>query len=315
MVFWLTVMKGNKNVPELVSKKYLLVVCFFSFVAPGLHEIAGLFLCAFFSLILIFMFLFGLPFRGKFILISFLITLIATSVSVFAPGNAIRAGIEFSNADVSLSGTINGLVQLWIRVGRVIFSPSFIVGTIIVILFSNKNKIFYNFPFSPKKSALISFLGFVALVGLSLLIAWKTSKIPAGRTVNFFATVFILCCLPLILYVFSTSIHNLLPKINFKPLLIPLNFVFAFTIVLGSTLDRGLFSYKTNLLPWVKYQNDKHFTLCKSPPHSEIILKPAPPAPPLLFTEHDLKTSNSISNLAQERYYALKSIRILEVFQ
>ena len=152
----------------------------------------------------------------------------------------------------------------------------------------------------------------IALLVVVLIYAVKAGNIPAGRTVNFFCSSLFLVAVPAMMIAWLGRSEPSLPVIcdRLQPWLFTL---LAISIFTGPTLDRGFFSYKKGLIPWIRYQENKHRLLLRAAQsgESEVVLDPGPPLPYLLYREYELGAdAEAWENKVQAAYYGVHSIRI-----
>jgi hypothetical protein len=280
-------------------------------LGAGCHELAGMTASAFFSLLVAWFFFCNNRRVPALVVFALVISTIATAISVFAPGNSVRSAQEFGNHG-SIPNALNSLSQLLLRIMRVILSPQLLLGAPAALIFLRKSgSVRPNLLAQSKlvQTAGISML--IALLVVVLIYAVRAGAIPAGRTVNFFCSSLFLVAVPAMMIAWLGRPEPSLPVIcdRLQPWLFTL---LAISIFTGPTLDRGFFSYKKGLIPWIRYQENKHRLLLQAAQsgESEVVLDPGPPPPYLLFQDSDLGVDEAWANKVQADYYGVHSIRI-----
>ncbi len=307
LAVWLTIghffeKQGDKPFGGLV------VVGLLSILSPGFHELGGLFLCCFFALCLLATSVFDLGGKKAFLLVALVVAIAAAAFSVFAPGNTVRAQHSLPDS-VSIAMAANSCAQIWIRTLRVLVSPPLLLGAMIVLVL-NRRKSFLRHPLQPRLYAILATCAGASLVVVSAIVAWKSGHNPAARTVNFFITTCMLTSLPLLVLFVAKKMESVVFEIP-RSALACLYFMFAVAVMAESTMDRGLFSYKRSLVPWLKYQMAKHAYLQQDHGDSEVLLAPPPPGPPMLAAGSDVtQNADAWINQTQAVFYGVKAIRM-----
>lgn len=286
----------------------LVGVCLLSILSPGFHELGGLFLCGFLALGLLACVVFRLAGSKRFLLVSLFVAVVATAVSVFAPGNAVRAKDSLPDS-VSLAMALHSFAQIWIRTLRVLVSPPLLLGAMLVVVLNQKRNFLQN-SLQPRLDLVLAACAFASLVVTAAIVAFKCGSNPAARTVNFFVTTLVVTSLPLLVLFLGRKFQAVDWEVP-KPVVACLYFMFALAVMAGSTLDRGLFSYKTNLVPWAKYHLAKHHYLRQDHGDSEVLLAPPPPSPPMLSAWSDTSGNpDAWLNRTQAAFYGVKALRV-----
>ena len=305
LVLWGSVPLFSQSCAQVSASK-VFILSLGIFFSAGCHELGGMFLATFFSLALISSFLFGKGWTLKILIYLLIASTIATALSVFAPGNSVRAAAEGMQTG-SVLNAVNGFSQIFLRTLRTILSPSIVFGTaILLILVKSQPNSFFRVHKS--ESLLFVFVVPLALAAVAVVVAWKTATTPAGRTVNFFVAILVYIWIPA-LVIWVSHLSSI--KFSAIPAHIPvwLLGVFALSVLSGPTVDRAFFSYKTHLPAWIQYQNNKHSILSSAGSSEIVFVKEAPPAPPMFFTQTDITTdSESWINKIQGKYYDVSGI-------
>jgi len=281
-------------------------------LGAGCHELAGMTASAFFSLLVAWFFFRNNRRVPALVVFALVISAIATAIGVFAPGNSVRSAYEFCN-HVSIPDALNSLSQLTLRTMRVILSVQLLLGVPAALIFLRKSGSVR--PNLLAQSKLVEAAGIcmlIALLVVVLIYAVKAGNVPAGRTVNFFCSSLFLVAVPAMMIAWLGRPEPSLPVIcdRLQPWLFTL---LAISIFTGPTLDRGFFSYKKGLIPWIRYQENKHRLLLQAAQsgESEVVLDPGPPPPHLLLQGSELGADfEAWANKVQADYYGVHSIRI-----
>jgi hypothetical protein len=318
LAVWL-VLNGLTGGPKYRPMTYIEVgLCLL--LGAGCHELAGMTATAFFSLLSAWYFFRNNRRVPALVVFALVISIIATAISVFAPGNSVRSALyvarapgteEFTHA--SIPNALNSLSQLLLRTMRVILSVQLLLGIPAALIFLRKSRSVR--PNLLAQSKLVEATGIsmlIALLAVVLIYAFRIGNIPAGRTVNFFCTSLFLVAVPAMMIAWLGRPEPSLPVISdrLQPWLVTL---LAISIFTGPTLDRGFFSYKKGLIPWIRYQENRHHLLLQAGQsgESEVVLDPGPPPPYLLFLDSELGTdAEAWGNKIQAGYYGVHSIRI-----
>jgi hypothetical protein len=152
----------------------------------------------------------------------------------------------------------------------------------------------------------------IALLAVVLIYAVKAGNVPAGRTVNFFCSTMFLVPIPAMMIAWLGQPEPRFPLICDR-LEAWLFSLLAISIFTGPTLDRGFFSYKKGLIPWIRYQENKHRLLLQAAQsgESEVVLDAGPPPPHLLLNGSELGADfEAWVYEVQAAYYGVHSIRI-----
>jgi hypothetical protein len=280
-------------------------------IAPGCHELAGLVACAFFALMLVWCYFrceHGIP---KILLFAFVFAVIGTAINVFSPGNTGREDIAFP--DPSIMEMVNTFTIIVLRTLRTIMSPQILLGVPFVAIVIQKHPDILHSLLKYRKWALV-IIGAIslAMIGVVLLYSYKLGGHPSARTISFFCNCMFMVILPALIiivvrYLYEGSIKSFVFVESILYLML------GVSVILGSNIDKGFFSYKKGLLPWIEDQEARHALLLK---HSElgsedVVLKPGPAAPPLLFTYWELgENPKWWQNQDQANYYKVRSIRM-----
>jgi len=290
------------------------------FVASGCHELAGLVGTSFLCFFLVGYFLIVKSRQvDRHVLvaigISLLLSGLGTAVSVFAPGNELRAAKDVTT-DLSLGDQVNSFVQLNLRTARVLLSPVMLFGfSIAVSVFAVPAKLRPSFVKDRRLLQLVIVSAILSLVATAGVYGIKVGNNPAGRTVNFFSTSALLMVLPAFLGMFyNQAVCGCFAGSKHwcsKSLLL---FCFAATVITGPTLDRGVFSYKKSLFSWLRTQEERHQILLEAGRNGEgdvLLSSSLPPAPPLLYTEMEVSDDpKQFGNQIRATYYGINSVRI-----
>jgi hypothetical protein len=289
-----------------LSKNLLVAVGIF--ICAGLHEIGGMFLVSFYSTALVWKTVSGQGWHLRVLSIFLIASVLATCISVFAPGNSIRAATEGMQTG-SLLNVLNSGSQITLRTLRTVLSPPLLLGFAILVISATS---YPNIPskVSAKVSAFLCWAVPLSLVTVAALVAWKTATTPAARTVNFFASTLVYIFIPAL----TIWLSNLIQKNNrnFR-MQVPtcLWALFALSMLLSPTLDRAFFSYKTQFPHWILYQNSKHLILSNAQKSGIVILDEPPPAPPMFFTETDITSDpKAWINQVQSNFYGVSTISL-----
>jgi hypothetical protein len=283
-------------------------------IAPGCHELAGLIVCAFFALMLVWAYFFRKQRIPKVLVYAFIFAIVGTAINVFSPGNSGRGGIAFR--EPSVVEIINASTIIVLRTLRNMMSPQMLLGIVLASIVIQK------YPDITKRMLLyreqafaIVVAMFLALLGVLIVYSIKLGGHPSARTINFFCSSMFMVILPALLIIITGYIDSEEIK---APRWVEsmLYLLVGLTVILAPNIDKGFFSYKKGLGPWIKDQESRHALLLK---HAElgskdVLIKPGPVAPHLLFTEWELgENPKCWQNKDQARYYKVRSIRMSPV--
>ena len=282
-------------------------------IAPGCHELAGLTASAFFALMLIWHYFKHDHRVPQVLMYAFIFSVAGTAISVFAPGNSVRA--ELQGADPSLGNMANACLLIVLRTLRVIMSPQMLLGIPLAAIIVQRYPDVLQRLLSYKKQAFaISGAMSLALIAVAMVYSYKLGGHPAARTVNFFCTSMFVITVPALVITIAGYVKS--RKIGIPSLAEPLLCLLLGTsIILGPNLDKGFFSYKTSLIPWIQDQESRHALLIESSSNGQedVMIEPGPPAPHLLFMEYELSSdAGSWQNQHQARYYRIDRIKMEE---
>lgn len=280
-------------------------------LAPGCHELAGLIECVFFSLMLVWYYFSHGRRISRILSHALIYSIVGTSISVFAPGNFVRASLFVD--EPSIAQMANTLIMIITRTLRVIISPQMLVALPLVFIAVRKypdalrNLRAFNKILFPTSVAMLS-----ALMIVAILYSYKMGGNLAPRTINIFCTATILVVVPsMIAHVIGLTDHITIKTYPCVESILVL--LLGVSMILGPNIDKGFFSYNIKLIPWIQDQESRSAMLLM---HSkdlqkDILIDPGPPAPPLLNTRFDTDTDqNSWANRLKARYYAVRSVRM-----
>lgn len=244
------------------------------------------------------------------IALAIVLAIAGTAISVFAPGNSVRSSQEFSDPP-ALFSIANSFSQVLLRTSRVLLSPIYLLGIVLgVTVFGIPKTLRSNTASSPQVHYLVLVAAGGSLIATCALYGFAAYNNPAGRTVNFFASASI-CLITPSLFVIFQKFSFILNTPENQPYRTTLLLLFSAAVITGPTIDKGFFSYKKDLLPWIRAQDSRHRTLtaASGKKQSEVILDPLPNPPPLLFNELEISSDpDYFGNYLREIYYGIDRI-------
>ena len=272
LVLWGAIPLFSKNATGFIGLRMILVTIGLIFSA-GCHELGGMFLASFFCLLSAFAIFSKTEWNVKILISLLILSSIGTAISVFAPGNSVRAYSEGMQTG-SLYHAMNAGSQICLRTLRTVLSPSILFG-VVILLISAKSHADSLFKVSERASLFIVIGVPIALGSVAATVALKTADIPAGRTINFFVAILIYIWIPA-LVVWASHIAKSNDRYIPNQMHSWIWIAFTLSLLSGPTLDRGFFSYKTHLPNWLLYQNKKHYVLCNAEKSDRVLVAPPP---------------------------------------
>jgi len=282
-------------------------------MASGAHELAGIVLSIFLSVLAVIQIIRHRKLQRDILLIS-AICIAGTALSVFAPGNAVRAEYSFGPTP-GLETRVNSFLLLILPLGRTAMTPTLLLAAAIALI-PNPIADFIKERFRSHKTIFLDIFVSVsiAILGACSIYAIKIADHPEPRTVSLLVNIELLVMIPALLVLllqhdFSFSLRN---SMAFRNIL----YVFlSFSLILGGFLDKGFFSYKKGLPAWLAYSENRHAILTKLVLSGETVVSiPAGPPPPLLlFMGADLTTDpDHWINRGTADYYGFSSLKLDE---